>query len=250
MWRSRILIGPASLRRGEPVREECDKATWPARAGMHGARGWYHGTSQSGTFMSHLGLANRPRASSIRLDPRAREGLQQQIYAGIRRAILDGVVAPGRGSPPRARWPRTSACPARPPLLALEQLQAEGYLTARRGSGTFVAQELPTTSPRARGTAGAPAPASRRCRAAARPWRRRPRAPGASRARPARSASARPAWTSSPSDLWARLASRRPPLHHGGPARLRRVRRPPRLREAIAEHVRIARGAAATPTRS
>ena len=31
----------------------------------------------------------------IRLDPRARGALQQQIYAGIRRAILDGVIAPG-----------------------------------------------------------------------------------------------------------------------------------------------------------
>jgi GntR family transcriptional regulator/MocR family aminotransferase len=73
---------------------------------------------------------SRPASLLIRLDGRLRAGLQQQIYGSIRRAILDGVIAPG------TRLPSSRA-------LAVQQLQAEGYLTARRGSGTSVAAELP-----------------------------------------------------------------------------------------------------------
>ena len=35
----------------------------------------------------------------LRIDPRAREPLQTQIYTGVRRAILDGVVQPGARLP-------------------------------------------------------------------------------------------------------------------------------------------------------
>jgi GntR family transcriptional regulator/MocR family aminotransferase len=40
-----------------------------------------------------------PASFLIRLDPRLREGLQQQIYRSVRRAILDGVLAPGARVP-------------------------------------------------------------------------------------------------------------------------------------------------------
>ena len=41
-------------------------------------------------------MGQRPATNLlIRLDPRARGALQQQIYSGIRRAILDGVIKPG-----------------------------------------------------------------------------------------------------------------------------------------------------------
>jgi GntR family transcriptional regulator/MocR family aminotransferase len=86
----------------------------------------------------------------IRLDPRAGGTLQTQIYAAIRRAILDGDLAPGarllssRAIADDLGVSRTTT------LLAFEQLTAEGYLTARRGSGTYVAQELPDDLPRTR----------------------------------------------------------------------------------------------------
>lgn len=99
----------------------------------------------------HISKPPRAREANllIRIDARARETLQQQIYADIRRAILDGIVAPGarlqssRALADDLRVSRTTT------LLVFEQLTAEGYLTAQRGSGTFVAQELPDDLPRA-----------------------------------------------------------------------------------------------------
>src|SRR5215510_1493245 len=90
---------------------------------------------------SHLGRSHA--GLLIRIDPRARTGLQQQIYAAIRRAILDGVVAPGTQLA-SSRALADDLCVSRTTtLLAYEQLAAEGYVTSRHGSGTFVAQELP-----------------------------------------------------------------------------------------------------------
>ncbi len=91
------------------------------------------------------------RTAFIRLDPASGGTLQTQIYASIRRAILEGDLAPG------ARLLSSRAIAAdlgvsrTTTLLAFEQLTAEGYLTARRGSGTYVATELPDDLPRAGG---------------------------------------------------------------------------------------------------
>src|SRR4029450_11280908 len=90
-------------------------------------------------------MASSRRSPSllIRLDGRVRGQLQRQISASIQRAILDGVVAPGSRLPSSrglAGGPRVSRTAT---LLAVQQLQAEGYLTGRRGSGTYVAAELP-----------------------------------------------------------------------------------------------------------
>ena len=82
-----------------------------------------------------------PRSAAspfIHLDPRQPGGLQAQIYQSIRGAILDGTLAPGarllssRALADDLDVSRTTA------ILAYEQLTAEGYLTARHGSGTFV----------------------------------------------------------------------------------------------------------------
>jgi GntR family transcriptional regulator/MocR family aminotransferase len=79
----------------------------------------------------------------IRIDSRLREGLQQQIYRSIRRAILDGIVGPGTRLPSSRALAGDLGVSRTTTLLAVQQLQAEGYLTARRGSGTSVADELP-----------------------------------------------------------------------------------------------------------
>ena len=79
----------------------------------------------------------------VRIDPRAHDGLQQQIYGSIRRAILDGVVGPGVRLPSSRAMALDLGVSRTTTLLAIQQLQAEGYLTARRGSGTTVAEELP-----------------------------------------------------------------------------------------------------------
>ncbi len=86
-----------------------------------------------------------PRIASlpIFLERRADRSLQDQIYSSIRQCILDGRVARD------CRLPSTRALAAElgvsrtTTLLALEQLRAEGYVVARRGSGMFIARELP-----------------------------------------------------------------------------------------------------------
>jgi GntR family transcriptional regulator/MocR family aminotransferase len=83
----------------------------------------------------------------IRISPRARQGLQQQVYTGLRRAILDGVLHPGARVPSSRELAVDLGISRTTTLLGLEQLMAEGYLSTRRGSGTFVADELPEDLP-------------------------------------------------------------------------------------------------------
>lgn len=72
-------------------------------------------------------------------------------YAQIRRAIYGliqgGVLAPGTRVPPTRELARDLGCSRNLVLLAYEQLTIEGYLTTRRGGGTFVASGLPAASP-------------------------------------------------------------------------------------------------------
>ena len=182
----------------------------------------------------------------IRLDPRAGGPLQQQIYAGVRRAILDGVVAPGTRLPSSRAVAQDLGVSRTTAVIALEQLVAEGYLTTRRASGTFVAHDLPDDLPQ--GRAARPArqprhpPLSRRGTAlAAMP-------PGAQRIpgppRPFRIGT--PALDLFPARLWTQLVHRRlrgitvAQLDYGPPAGLRV------LREAVAAHVQTARGTQCT----
>ena len=83
----------------------------------------------------------------IRIDPRAAAGLQAQIYGAIRRAILDGVLTPGSQLLSSRALAEDLGASRTTTLLAYEQLQAEGYLQARRGSGTFVTSSLPDDLP-------------------------------------------------------------------------------------------------------
>ncbi len=69
--------------------------------------------------------------------------LYQKLYESLRRAILEGRLAPG------SRLPSTRALAAElrvsrnTVLVAYEHLLAEGYAVGRVGSGTYVASELP-----------------------------------------------------------------------------------------------------------
>jgi GntR family transcriptional regulator/MocR family aminotransferase len=180
----------------------------------------------------------------IRIDPRATGGLQQQIYAGIRRAILDGVVPPGTRLPSSRALAADLGVSRTTSLLALEQLLAEGYLTAERGSGTFVAHELPDDLPHIRRSRPAVKskhpPLSRRGAALAEipPSARRIEGPP----RPFRVGT--PAVDLFPVQLWSQLVSRRlrsvtsVQLDYGGW---------PPLREAIAECVQTSRGTQCVP---
>ena len=178
----------------------------------------------------------------IHINPQAREGLQQQIYAGLRRAILDGVLQPGARVPSSRELAVDLRVSRTTTLLTLEQLAAEGYLSARRGSGTFVADELPEDLPRVRFVRpvshtkhpplsrrgvllSSTTPAARRVGGPPRPFR-----------------IGVPALDLFPFRIWSQLAGRRlrsvtaVQLDYGEPAGL------PALREAIAEHVTGTRG--------
>ncbi len=178
----------------------------------------------------------------IPLDPAQPDPLQHQIYDGVRRAILDGAIVPGTRLPSSRALAVDLAVSRTTTVLAYDQLIAEGYVETRHGSGTFVARELPDERvdamprPQPRGArpyisarANAVArvsPAARRLGRGARPFRL-----------------GVPALDAFPVRTWSQLALRRlrslslSQLDYGEPFGFRP------LREAIAAHVQLARGA-------
>ncbi|HEX6750840.1 MAG TPA: PLP-dependent aminotransferase family protein [Longimicrobium sp.] len=90
----------------------------------------------------------------IPIAPDAREPLQEQIYRGLRDAILTGRLAPG------ARLPSTRTLAAdlevarNTVVPVYEQLRAEGLIAGRAGGGTRVVAVLPDAFLRVYGTDG------------------------------------------------------------------------------------------------
>jgi GntR family transcriptional regulator/MocR family aminotransferase len=168
------------------------------------------------------------------IDRRSGTPLHRQIYDGLRRAILDGLLRSGQRVPATRILAVELEVSRLPVLTAYEQLLHEGYLQGRVGSGTFVSAALPDDAFRA-----APAPGRERQPA---PGRRvRPPSPARDEAglRPFRVSL--PALDQFPRVTWAgivaRHARRLDPAHmaYGHPAGLGV------LRAAIAEYLRTAR---------
>lgn len=86
----------------------------------------------------------REHSLFIMLDSR-RSGrpLYRQIYEAIRTAILSGEFAPGKRLAATRALARELGISRITVLNAYEQLFAEGYLDGKGGAGTFVAAELP-----------------------------------------------------------------------------------------------------------
>ncbi|RSM53709.1 GntR family transcriptional regulator [Actinoplanes sp. ATCC 53533] len=61
-----------------------------------------------------------------------------QVYRQVREAILDGRLRPGERLPPTRELARSAAVSRNTVSTAYERLLAEGFITARVGSGTFV----------------------------------------------------------------------------------------------------------------
>jgi len=74
------------------------------------------------------------------------EPLFRQIYLALRRAILAGTFRPGEPLPSTRDLSQQLGVSRTVVLLAYDQLLAEGFVVARVGSGTYVADAL--TSPR------------------------------------------------------------------------------------------------------
>ncbi len=71
-----------------------------------------------------------------------RKDLSGEIYRQIRRAILDRRLRPGDLLPPGRELARTLAVSRATVTVAYERLAAEGFVTSRQGSGTFVSESV------------------------------------------------------------------------------------------------------------
>jgi GntR family transcriptional regulator/MocR family aminotransferase len=79
----------------------------------------------------------------IAIDRRKPAPLHRQIYEEWRQGILSGRFAPGDRMPSTRELSAALQVSRATVAAAYDQLIAEGYLDGRRGSGTFVSQQLP-----------------------------------------------------------------------------------------------------------
>ncbi|MDB4908196.1 MAG: transcriptional regulator, GntR family [Gemmatimonadetes bacterium] len=182
----------------------------------------------------------------IPLDRAGAASLHRQVYDGIRKAILEGLLRAGERVPATRQFALDLEVSRLTVLTAYEQLLHEGYLEARVGSGTFVSASLPDHSLHV----GAPAREPQKVRTIpARPARSvvtdspdgssSYASDGGGGLRPFRVGL--PAVDAFPQQLWSRLVARRARgltashMAYGSPAGLRD------LRAAIAAHLRSAR---------
>jgi GntR family transcriptional regulator/MocR family aminotransferase len=86
-------------------------------------------------------MTTKPRVSFdlMTIDRRSAEPIHRQIYAALRRYILDGHVAPHTVLPSTRTLATDLGVGRNTVVAAYDQLFAEGYLVTRSGSGTSVA---------------------------------------------------------------------------------------------------------------
>src|SRR5438477_1892968 len=118
----------------------------------------------------------------LRLEPERPEPMYAQLFGQLRSAILAGRL-PGGAKLPSTRGLADLLGVSRNTVTeAYAQLLADGYLTARHGSGTYVSGELPPAPLRAdrrpgsgpaRETADSPNPAPAALQAGLSRWARR-----------------------------------------------------------------------------
>jgi GntR family transcriptional regulator/MocR family aminotransferase len=189
----------------------------------------------------------------VSIDANSQAPLHQQIYDGLRDAIVSGRLRAGARLPATRMLADSLAVSRNTVILAYDELSAEGYLDRRARGGTFVALTLPDQAMRLRGGSGrshgtnelrGPArvlsargeiiagmllPASVNTESAPRAFR-----PGV------------PALDAFPAELWGRLVARHwrtsspRSLAYGHSAGYRP------LREAIASYIAVARGVRCT----
>jgi GntR family transcriptional regulator/MocR family aminotransferase len=176
----------------------------------------------------------------------ARAPLYEQIYGSLRERILKGELPRGVRLPSSRQLSAQLGVARSTVLQALDALQAEGYLVARRASCTRVAPELPDELQRPSHPAAARPAKPVRLSAAARALLRVPAGAPKLGAAPRAFRPGVPALDLFPSALWSRLVARESGrasaglLGGCGPAGLEA------LREAIALHVSAARGVRCT----
>jgi GntR family transcriptional regulator/MocR family aminotransferase len=68
----------------------------------------------------------------VTVDRRSRQPLHRQIYGGLRRAILEGILRARQRVPSTRSLAEDLRVSRLPVLLAYEQLRHEGYLETRK----------------------------------------------------------------------------------------------------------------------
>src|SRR5512144_277939 len=91
---------------------------------------------------SRLCFASRSQFAMTSRTNRSPDPLRQQVYRQLRAAIEAGTFAPGARLPPSREHARVLGVGRNTVLWALERLQAEGYVQARVGDGSYVAPDL------------------------------------------------------------------------------------------------------------
>jgi GntR family transcriptional regulator/MocR family aminotransferase len=187
--------------------------------------------------------------------------LQQRLYRALRRAILDGTLAPGARLPATRTLARELGVARNTAIAAYEQLADEGYVAARTGAGTTVAAALPDAPlelPGRSGALGDPARSGgarrgppRLSAAAERMLARAPRR-GVAWGMPRRHLPydfryGEPAYGDLPLEAWWRLLGRRARRASGGRLAYGEPAGAPELRRALAGYLRRARGVLCTP---
>ncbi len=181
--------------------------------------------------------------------------LYDQIYCSLREQILSGRLAAQSRVPATRELASDLGVSRNVAIMAYRQLLDEGYLSARHGSGTFVASVLPrslTTAAARRRTAEVRAPSAPRLSAYARRVREQSQAAGFTweprhDALPYDFRYGPPSFTDFPHQTWWRLLVRHArratirDLDYGSPEGL------PALREAIADYAGRARAIPCTP---
>jgi len=173
--------------------------------------------------------------------------LLARLHARLRKAILDGALASGAALPASRRLAEDAGLSRNTVEAVYDQLEAEGFIERRHGSGSFVSTALPerelAPAPAPRGERPAPAPTSlsQRGELMTQPyWGEE--APAGRAFLPSV-----PALDLFPRQLWARLLARA--TRAAGPDHLvagsRAGFRP--LREAIAAYVGSTRAVACSP---
>ncbi|WP_341647255.1 winged helix-turn-helix domain-containing protein [Thauera sp. SDU_THAU2] len=92
-----------------------------------------------------------------RLNPDSGVALNRQLYECLRQAILEGTLPSSTALPASRDLAREAGMSRNTVTHAYEQLRAEGYVHARVGSGTFVAETTPDSLLNANATAVSPA---------------------------------------------------------------------------------------------
>lgn len=172
--------------------------------------------------------------------------LNKRVYQALQQAIFDGSIAPGSRLPASRDLAKELDISRNTVLAAYDQLQAEGYIETRSGSGTFVTSDLPNDGVTADKTARHSAPMRSHVALSARGTHLLTRTGVASQQWGAFMPGV-PDVTKFPHDIWRKIQNRLSRRLHPEFLTYTRHGGCPELQHALADYLRIARSVDCTP---